>query len=538
MCRGGSVLISGGLGKREKLLILILLVLWLAFHLAVPIHLSQVDLGRHIKNGELITQGQWTVLYKNYYSYTCPQYPFINHHWLFGVFCYVLWYFFGFTGLSLSYLLIELLTFLLFFYCWRRFSDFSVLCAFGLLSFPLICGRSEIRPEGFSYLFCGLFCYLIDMYHQGRIKPLHLAIILSLIQLIWVNMHIFFIMGPLLMVLFWCQAKGNVQVQEANLLRNIFLLLLGACLVNPSGLYGALLPFHIGIGYKFPVTELKSVFYYFNLIRVPSVLTMMNHELVFFSNLFFIIDKSLYIYFFCTMALLIVVLVSLVQQEGYKKYIFSGGLFIILSLEALTAVRMIGLYGLFWIPLASQAYSKISEKWTAPFRQNMGILLVLTGILTSASVNCDWTKPRSLEMGSDSNNAMEFFKKEGISGPVFNNFNIGSYLIFYLAPQYKIFVDNRMEAYPVDFLRNMDDHRPFIESYWQTMDQQYQFNVIFWQLDTTAWGGRFMMNRLRDPHWALIYLDNDKMVILLKRTKQNASIIKRFEKHVTIRIMH
>src|SRR5580658_1604193 len=97
----------------KQLAIIVLILFWLGYHLAVPVDLVRSDLGRHIKNGELILQGNWDVLYKNYYSYTNPEYPFINHHWFFGVFCYVLWHYFGFSGLSFIYLILELFTFYL-----------------------------------------------------------------------------------------------------------------------------------------------------------------------------------------------------------------------------------------------------------------------------------------------------------------------------------------------------------------------------------------------------------------------------------------
>ena len=47
----------------------------------------------------------------------------------------------------------------------------------------------------------------------------------------------------------------------------------------------------------------------------------------------------------------------------------------------------------------------------------------------------------------------KFFQNEGLKGPVFNNFDVGSYLIFYLFPEERPFVDNRPEAYPVEFFK-------------------------------------------------------------------------------------
>ena len=77
----------------------------LALRLSMPIELTAVDIGRHIKNGELILKGDTQVLYKNFYSFTYPDYPFINHHWFFGVISYVVFRMSGFDGLSVFYIL-------------------------------------------------------------------------------------------------------------------------------------------------------------------------------------------------------------------------------------------------------------------------------------------------------------------------------------------------------------------------------------------------------------------------------------------------
>ena len=69
--------------------------------------MTAADIGRHIKNGELILNGNSQVLYKNFYSFTYPEYPFINHHWFFGVISYLVFRLSGFNGLSISYIMIN-----------------------------------------------------------------------------------------------------------------------------------------------------------------------------------------------------------------------------------------------------------------------------------------------------------------------------------------------------------------------------------------------------------------------------------------------
>ena len=54
---------------RDRVLTILLLVFLLglfAADLARPINLTAVDIGRHVKNGELLLQGQWDLLHRNF----------------------------------------------------------------------------------------------------------------------------------------------------------------------------------------------------------------------------------------------------------------------------------------------------------------------------------------------------------------------------------------------------------------------------------------------------------------------------------------
>jgi hypothetical protein len=488
---------------------------WLGWQLSVvPVDLIGSDIGRHIKNGELILQGNWDVLYKNYYSYTNPEYPFVNHHWLFGVFCYVLWHHFGFGGLAFIYLILELFTFYLFFRCWQRYSSFAMACAFGLLSFPLICFRSEVRPEGISYLFCGLFWWLIDAYEQDRLRPLYLIIVLCVLQIIWVNSHLFFIMGPFLTALFWLQARVNKQEGQADLLLKLFCLLCGMCLINPSGINGALEPFNIDRSFfNYPIVENYSVFY---LLEAG-------------------VDRTLFLYFLATVSMLGAALFFLVRREGFKKYILIGALVLFISISAMKANRVIGLYGYFWMPLSAYLYSRWVQAETAKVRKNIEIVLVALGIIVSSSVSFDWKQRPHFGLAPGSNDAAEFFKREKIQGPIFNNIDIGSYLIFHLSPRYKVFIDNRIQPFPGDFLNKTYMQMMSNDGRWHQLEKEYHFNVIFFAPENSPWGFKFFVNRLKDRSWVLVYF-NDKVVIFLKRNAQNAPLIRQNEMPVDVKI--
>ena len=96
-------------------------------------------------------------------------------------------------------------------------------------------------------------------------------------------------------------------------------------------------------------------------------------------------------------------------------------------------------------------------------------LIVLTGFQSGYSTGKKNKKPRAeykepsyfapikytngVGLFADMNLSAEFFKQNNIKGPVFNNYDIGSYLIYHLYLKEPEFVDNRPEAYSVDFFK-------------------------------------------------------------------------------------
>ena len=56
------------------------------------------DLGRHLKLGEIIVQ-QKNIPKTNLFSYTYPDFPFINHHWLSEVIFFITAKSFGLSSL-------------------------------------------------------------------------------------------------------------------------------------------------------------------------------------------------------------------------------------------------------------------------------------------------------------------------------------------------------------------------------------------------------------------------------------------------------
>lgn len=487
--------------------VIALLLLWLGWHLATSIALETADVGRHIKNGELLLKGTGDILYKNYYSYTHQNYSFINHHWLFGVFCYAAWHYLGFAGLSFIYLLLELLSFYLFFLLAERFSNLKFAYIFALFSIPSLVTRAEIRPEGFSMLFCGLFWVLLNSYQGQRLTSNYLKIALALLQVLWVNTHIFFFMGPLLTALFWCQLRMNGQSQQAKALKETLWVVIGTCLINPSGFWGALTPLNIFKGLNGSLIENQSIFI------LPHIA----------------IGKVYFYYLFVLLGIMILPWIFLVKREGFKKHVFMLSLTFFMSIGAFGAIRLLSPWAFFMIPVSAYAWGRWSETWPKTLQRTVLSALLIYGIWASGVVNFNWKHDPTMGLQPGVNRSAQFFKQAGLQGPIFNNYDIGGYLIFHLSPPMKFFVDNRLEAFPKEFFSK--EYLPMLydENMWQAMEGKYHFNVIYFsQNDGNAYARLFLLKRLRDPLWAVVFAD-DFVLIFLKRNAQNKDLIERYQ---------
>lgn len=477
--------------------------------------LSINDLGRHIKNGQILFESR-DALTSNFYSYTNPNFSFINHHWLSGVVFSFLHGLFGFSGLVIFKVAVLLVTLTFVFLASIKKADFWLVALFSLPTILLLKERTEIRPEMFSYLFTAIFLYLlIDSEKNPNSKKIFWLVPL---QILWVNLHSFFFIGILLTAGFLFEKfllniknlKNNPALKKIALL---LLMLLAACLVNPNGIRGALFFLDIFGNYGAKISENQSLsavkdIYWWD-ISIQLFLPLA--YLLGFSFLFNIKRKAIF-YFFAALGA-------------------AGATFLI--------IRGLPLFALMFLPAISFNFNKvfiniknyIGESWGRIFV----VLLIAAFIYTGTSLHktsvlsTGTTQEIGLGLVGSTNDAANFFKKNNIKGPIFNDYNIGSYLIYHLFPQEKVFVDNRPEAYPAAFFQEV--YYPMLgqEEKWQEVQGKYNLNVIFFSHQNLGnKENNFLVNRLNDSVWSLIYIDGYSM-ILLKNTPANQELIKNFQ---------
>lgn len=502
---------SSFLRWRNRFLVVALvciLLFILAVRLALPINLTAVDIGRHIANGQLICSGNMDILHKNYYSFTYPEYPFINHHWFFGVLAYIIFKAGGFSALSLFYIGIILAAVFLFLRAafLRGHHALALLIAFLVL--PLMWDRREIRPEGISLLMMGLYFYLLTKLSLGRINRWFVFVVLILGQILWVNTHIFFFMGPVLVAIFLWEGKNRGCSICVKQLVPLLVVTLGVNVLNPSGVEGMLTPLNIFKGFGYRLAENQNVFF------------MMS----------FFPKEKMYGYF---LFLAFLGAMSMVGAMWFRRVRTNIPFIVILMftlLAGLKAVRLMPAYALFLIPLGSFFFAQWLDKWPHKIQAASRIVMIF-GACVIAILQLLLIKPGEVKIGlyPGVNASAEFYKANGLKGPIFSNYDIGGYLIYHLHGQEKVFVDNRQEAFPKEFFKELYMKMQQDDVMWQKMEGRYNFNTIyFYRHDLTEWGQNFLISRVHDLQWAPVFVD-DFTIIFLKRNQENSALIERFE---------
>jgi len=506
-------------GKTEvppwgRMLITIALLAISAIFLAQKIDMTSADLGRHLMNGRIFFEHLSPVT-TNYYSFTEKNIPVVNHHWGSGVIYFIIYKLLGFTGLSLFNILLFTAAVFLFFRRAILSSDFATSLFLTLSILPILATRAEVRPEIISFLFTGITFSILEKYREGKIA-FRSTWFLPFLMLCWVNLHIFFVMGLIIQGVYL--ADGFLR-RDPKKIKNYGVLLLASlllCLLNPSGLWGVVEPFRIFREYGYRISENQSLFF-------------MQHMFP---------GTILYIYFEILAVLsIVVVLLRMIKSRQILLPDAPGvGLLLLFTAFAAGMIRVMPLFGFFFIPVMAGSIQKLLEKYASPvFRLNtrrtflvMSLLLVLFFLFSNTYPFSAVSSRTGLGWDKTADGSAVFFKNNRLKGPVFNNYDIGGYLIFNLFPEEHVFVDNRPEAYTVSFFKNIYEPMQSSEEKWKEMDRKYHFNVIFFnRLDYTTYAQPFLFRRISDPDWAPVFVD-DHTIILVKNNSQNEALIRQF----------
>ncbi len=488
------------------ILVVIFLFTWLSILLSRGTDLTTADLGRHIANGRYFFENH-KIPEKNLYSYSNPDAPFVNHHWGSGVIFYLIWKYFDFSGLTSFYIAISLLTFFLIFSLTKKFSCLAIATFVATLAIPLIGDRTEIRPEIFSYFFSVVFFQLLWKYKYENMSSRWL-LLLPAIMLIWVNLHIYFIFGIGILGLFFLDMLLEKNKKKSKALGIILALIMLATLFNPLGIKGALYPFNIFQNYDYRVLE--------------------NQSVGFLSNLTFVANPNLLI-FKITLSILLLSHLALLIFNRKKISWPLFGLAITISVLGWSALRNFALFGYFSIPTIAYGITGVMKKSYLKKYQAFFFIPSFFAFIFFANRDAIYSDKSTEYIPKEVSASANFFINNHLSGPIFNDYDIGSFLIFKLFPREKVFVDNRPEAYPKDFFQTVYIPMQQSDTAWNDALVKYNFNTIYFSLkDATPWGQNFLLKRIDDSNWSPVYADQ-YAIIFLRKNEKNKDLISKFK---------
>ncbi len=487
-------------------------MVYAGFFFATPINLATADLGRHIVNGELIVNGLTDVLYSNHYSFTETKRNFVNHHWGSGVLFYYIHSLAGFKGLSVLYILLNLCAIAFMGLASSARNKLSIVLLAIISAVPLLAYRVEVRPEGFSYALLALYYLLFSKYRAGKMSFKWLLIALLPLQVVWVNLHIFFFLGILTSGAFLLESLTIGDKSQFKKLLGLMVGLIAVSLINPHVHVGLLAPLTIFNEYGYMVAENQTILFMHERFSNPQL-----YHFEFFGIL--------------ALALIAYTIIKGIWKQNLPEILLSLSFLILGAI----AVRGIPLFALFFIPLLASVANHFVQGLnykTKDFVQSvlpytaivfLALFIPLKGTYLSAQKGFE-----GLGLYERINNCGNFIRDNELPGKMFNNYDFGSYLIYHLHATKKVFVDNRPEAYSVTFFDSIYKPMQEDEKVWKEKSEEYGINlIVFYRLDNTPWAQPFLIERAKDPEWVPIYVD-EVSLILIRNRESNKRWIEQF----------
>ncbi len=466
-----------------KLILVSLLFILIFIGFLHPVNSITQDLGRHLMTGNIILKTH-SVPKTDLFSYTYPNFPFINHHWLSEVLYSIFSKIIGFNGLLILNTSLILLSFGLIISVVYKKSNPLVLLFCSLLYIPILFERTDVRPEFFSFLFLSLFIFIL---YKFREKFTYLIFLLPFLELLWVNMHIYFPIGIVIVLFFFLDYLLLVKFKinkQTLILASVLMVTTFVTLINPNGLRGALYPLSVFQNYGYSIEENQNIFFLWNIVHKQSIL-----------------------FFFIASPILILSLILNFKRVLPVEWLIS----IFFAILAIISIRNFPLFILATFIPFIKYFSNIRISLPKYFRTVFFIFLLGLTIFETQQIYAK--NGFGLGVATGAKEGVDFFIKQNLKGPIFNNFDIGSYLIYRLYPKEKVFVDGRPEAYPASFFQNMYIPIQLDTAKFALADQQYNFNAIFFShTDQTPWAEEFLRQITQNTKWKMVYLDDFSVI--------------------------
>jgi hypothetical protein len=446
----------------------------------------------HIAIGEqILTTHTWPA--RDSYSFTVNGRDSIAYEWLGELVMALAWRWGGMRGLMA--LLASLASvFMLLLYCYASQSCGNSKAGFVacLLLLPLAAPFFTLRPQLFGYILLLLAMNWLEGFRKGQVKSLWL---LPLLFLVWVNIHGSFVLGLLLVGLYWL--SGSVPFRQGGL---------ESLALEPAQRR------HLPVIMLLSVLAMMATPYGTRLLTYPIDYTL--HSSLGFTQ----IGEYQPLGAFSGLLkwFLLLLLAFLTAQLAFRPSYRADelGLVLLAIYAACVHARMLFFFVVVFAPLLA----KLFARWVQPYQpaadrpllNAVFILLVAVGLVKAFPSEAALEKAISSEYPKG---AVDYLRHHPIDGPMFNDYKFGGYLIWTMGPQHKVFIDGRSQLYEAagvyrDFLRIeqvSSDTLPLLRKY----------SIAACLIERKTPLATFLAAQ---PDWERIYQDTLSVVYLRKKS--------------------
>jgi hypothetical protein len=492
---------------------LLFLVLFLSLSLSsVGFLLSDADTGWHIRAGEFILE-TGSVPRHDIFSFAHPSPDWLNHQWLSEVIMALIHKSLGLTGIVIFFALLISLTYSMLFKLIQKEEGNIFLAAFIIL-FTIASSLFHwfARPHLFTLLFFVFGYSILEDYQYRNINRLYFF---PPLILFWVNLHGGFISGFILMFIY---LVGNLiklivgvgtkelYKQKTKGLTLTILVCLFVSMINPYGLTTLVYPFKL-ISQKLIMDNMGE-------FQSPNF-----HLPVLLPSKYFLLSM--------------IFIIGILRKN---LNIIEILLIVLFTNMAFFSVRFIPLLCIVSSPILVRNGEWILNRMDSRFVHGLqrkskdicsvdvsakGYLWLVAGILVIVMA----TAGNRIEHQFDENRkpveAVKFLKRVPLQGNMFNDDEFGDYIIYSAYPQYRVFIDSRVDMHGSQKLKDyltMVYFRPG----WEKIVEKYNINWIIVSSDSIL--SRYLLER---NDWKLIYADKVAR-IFMKNVQANEDILRRY----------
>lgn len=442
-----------------KKIIIILFLISVFFISFLPV--KDTDFGWHYRCGnDFLKSGTINLCAKNNFSYFLPNYKSYNPHFIYDVGLAFIYNHFGFIGVGLIGSVVLVLAAAIFLYLvnmplWIKIIAFYLNYYLSIAVFGL-----GIRDQIITYLFFLITLFLL----KKSEKDMKYLYFLPVLFLIWVNTHIGFFLGPLILFFYLLENRKKM----------VFLI--------------------------FFISSLATLFNYFG---IKVYYEIINHAFSPLSNMIAEwVPPPLWQIVIITI-LTVIYLLMIIKQKN--KSLFKIILILFFSILAVKARRNLPFfYTTFFYAILIDWKTKI-DYFIIPILISINIFFIITQIPLTLDFNLSWDK--YCNQGSIIYPCQAIKKFPKLSGNVYAAYEWGGFLIWQ-KPEIKVFADGRMPAWHDE--NGKSPYRVYLDIIqtqpgWEAKLNQWKTNYLL--INTGSFLDLLLQKEINN-NWKEVYKDN------------------------------